>query len=95
MLDQISLPPEIAGVIMAVVTAVLRVLYDRDETKPIRIILEASLCGFLSLAASAGIAAAGLDHHWSIFAGGMIGYLGSTTVRALAIKILKARAARK
>jgi lambda family phage holin len=93
--DQFNIPPEVAGLIMAVLTAVLRVLYDRKKTRPFRVVLEALICGALSLTASSGIIAAGLDPKWSVFAGGMIGYLGSTTVRALAIKIIKARGSKQ
>ena len=86
------MPPEIKGAIMAVITAVLRVIYDDTRTSFLRIFLESCLCGALSLTASSGIVAAGLNPEWSVFAGGIIGYLGSTTIRALALKVIKAKA---
>jgi lambda family phage holin len=85
-------PPEIAGVIMAVAIAILRVIYDRNETRLLRVVLEAGICGGLSLTASYGISAAGLSPNWSIFAGGVIGYLGSNTVRQIAVRALERKA---
>ncbi len=82
-------PPEFAGVLMAVVISILRVLYDQQDTRPVRIFLEAGICGALSLTAWHGIYAMGLDHNWAIFSGGVIGYFGSTTVRSLALKVIK------
>lgn len=86
-----QLPIEIVGVIMAMIISVLRVIYDKEETKPMRIILEALICGALSLTVSSAVVALGLDSHWSVFAGGVIGYFGSTTVRSLSIKILNTK----
>jgi len=86
-----KLPPEAAGVLMAMFIAALRVVYDREETKPMRILLESGICGGLSLTASSGILAMGLDMNWAIFAGGAIGYFGSATVRQVALKVLNAR----
>lgn len=85
------LSPEIAGILMAMFIAVLRVIYDRQETKPMRIVLEACICGALSLTASSAILALGLNQNWAIFAGGAIGYFGSATIRTLAMKIIKSR----
>lgn len=86
-----KLPPEAAGVLMAMFIAALRVVFDREETKPMRILLESGICGGLSLTASSGILAMGLDMNWAIFAGGAIGYFGSATVRQLAIKAINGK----
>ena len=86
-----KLPPEMQGAALAVFVAVLRVIYDKEETKPLRVILEAAICGGLSVTASAGIQALGLNPDWAIFAGGAIGYFGSTTVRAVSIKFVSTR----
>lgn len=86
-----KLPPEAAGVLMAMFIAALRVVYDRDETKPVRIVLESVICGALSLTASSAILAMGLDMNWAIFAGGAIGYFGSATVRQIALKAIDQR----
>jgi lambda family phage holin len=71
--------------------AVLRVLYDKKETRPLRVVLEALVCGGLSLTAFYGISAAGLSHNWAVFAGGAIGYLGSDTVRAVAMRVIHSK----
>ena len=83
-----NIPPEISGALMAVFISILRVIYDQRETKPMRIVLESLICGALSLTASSGILALGLNMNWAIFAGGTIGYLGSESVRSFAIKII-------
>lgn len=83
-----NLPPQAAGVLMAIFMAVVRVLYDDKETKPQRIIIEALLCGALSLTATYGITALGLNIHWAIFVGGTIGYLGPQSVRQYVTKVL-------
>ena len=83
-----NLSLETKGVIVAVIIAIMRVIYDKDETRPARILLESLICGALSYATSSGIMAAGLDSQWSVFAGGMIGYIGSTTVREVALRLL-------
>ena len=92
MLDEIS--PETQGAALAILLAMLRVIYDREETKPVRIMMEMAICGALSVAVSAAISALGLDSHWSIFAGGAIGYLGSTTARAISLKLINSRLSR-
>ena len=81
--------PEVAGVLMAVLMAVLRIVYDHKETRPLRILIEALLCGALSLTASSGIKAFGMGIDWAIFAGGCIGYFGPLTVRAIALRAIK------
>ena len=84
-----QLPAEVGGVLMAVFIAVLRVIYDKEETKPIRIAMEALICGALSFTISYAIMAMGLDMDWAIFAGGTVGYFGSATVRNLSVALIK------
>lgn len=86
-----KLPPELVGVFMAIAIAVLRILGDEKEDKPMRIFLESLICGALSLTFSYGILAVGLSLFWAAFVGGMIGYIGSATVRVYALKLLNAR----
>lgn len=83
-----DLPPEAAGVLLAMFMSIIRVFYDQEETKPARMIMEAIICGGLSLTMSFGIRAMGLADDWAIFFGGVIGYFGSIWVRAYAIKVL-------
>lgn len=86
-----KIPPELAGVALAMVISFLRIVYDHQETRPIRIILESLICGALSLTAFYGVKAMGLDVDWSIFVGGAIGYLGPTSIRALLLKVINRR----
>jgi len=88
-LDGVSqLPPEFVGAILAMLLSLLRVVYDEQETKPIRVLVETLICGGLSLTASSAIIAMNLDSNWAMFVGGSIGFLGVTTVRALALKLI-------
>ena len=73
--------------IMAFVMAALRVYMDKSETRLIRILMESLICGGLTLAAASLISAVGLDHNYVIAAGGMIGFLGANSIRAIALKI--------
>lgn len=86
-----QLPSDILGGIMAMLIAVLRVIYDKEETRPTRIFLESLLCGALSLVFSSAISAMELDKDWAIFVGGMIGFFGTVTVRSLAIKFVSSK----
>ena len=80
-----------APVVMAMVIAVLRVIYDQQETRLLRVVLEAALCGALALAAKFGVVAAGLDINWAVFIGAGIGYLGSQSVRIIAMKFINGK----
>lgn len=80
-----------APVLMAVTIAILRVIYDQQETRFLRVVLEAALCGALALAAKFGVVAAGLNINWAVFIGGCIGYLGIQSVRAIAMKFINGK----
>jgi len=86
-----ELPPQLAGALMSVVIAFFRIIYDQEETKPVRAMLECFMCGALSLAAGSAIKALGADDNWILFVGGCIGYLGPLTVRALLLSMIKRR----
>lgn len=88
-----NVPPEVkGGAIFAMTMAVLRVVYDQEETKPIRVITEAFICGGLSVAVSYMIQALGLNVNWAVFAGGAIGFMGSMAVRKFAMAVMKRKA---
>jgi lambda family phage holin len=84
-----TIPRPVAGALMSMFIASLRVVYDREETKPMRIVLEALICGGLTMTVSSAIAALGLNTNWIMFAGGTIGYFGSATVRLYALRALE------
>lgn len=94
MIEYKTITPEVLGAVMAMVIALIRVLYDGKEKRFLRILLEAAICGALSVTVSYGITAMGLDGNWSVFAGGMIGYLGSSSVRMIALSIINQRVKR-
>lgn len=77
-------PPIILSIILAVFTACIRVIYDKQETSLYRILLESVLCGTLAVIAGTGINALGLSQDWTMFVGGMIGFIGSQGIRTYA-----------
>jgi len=87
--------PEIIAILMSMALAVVRVIYDRDETRPLRIFLEAIICGLLTMTAGSAVQAMGLSSDWTLFAGGLIGFLGSAVVRSIAVSAIQNRAIKK
>ena len=83
-----NLPPEANSFIVALGIGILRVYYDEQETKPLRILLEGLMCGCLGMTAGWAVQAMGLDYHWSYFCAAFIGYIGSMQVRILVLKFL-------
>lgn len=83
-----SLPPWAGGAIMAFFVSVLRLVYDSEETTFQRIMLEAAICGSLTVAAGSALDAMGFGQNWYLACGGMIGFMGSQSVRVIAYKII-------
>lgn len=69
------------GAVMATIIAVLRVMYDGKETDKARMLLEALICGSLSLCATSVIGWLNMPADMSIAAGGAVGFLGVQTMR--------------
>lgn len=86
-----KIPGAIPAIFSSMIIAFLRIVYDRDETKWIRILLEMCLCGALTYIAWAGVMALGLNLNWAVVVGGLIGYLGPVTVRAIALKYINSK----
>ena len=86
--------PMIQGPLMSMIFAIVRVIYDKKETKPSRIALEALVCGGLSLTAGALIKAMGWNEDFVLFASGAIGFLGAQAVRQVAIGWLNKKASK-
>ena len=86
-----SLPPGAYNFLYAAVITLLRVLYDREETKPVRIGLEVLMCGFLGMGAGWGIGAMGGAVELTHFSAAAIGYIGQQEFRKLALKFLNKR----
>lgn len=81
-----SLPEPFRAALLSVLIAALRILYDDREPRPFRRLLEASLCGGLTLAIASGLEAMGVSAGWGTFAGGAVGLLGAEFVRSLAVR---------
>ncbi|MFD1260696.1 phage holin, lambda family [Entomomonas asaccharolytica] len=84
----ISISPIGQGSTLATIIAALRVLYDDQETKMIRVILEASLCGSLALCVSSIVEMLNLPTSATVTIGGTIGFIGVTTLRDKLLKII-------
>lgn len=74
---------------MAVVISFLRVVYDKEETNFFRIMLESLICGALTITTGSALSAMGYSENWYLFCGGVIGFMGSQSIRALAYAIIK------
>lgn len=79
------------GAIMASIIAMLRVLYDDKNTKPTRVMLEALICGALSLCITSLIEIFSLPDSASITIGGAIGFIGVTALRNFILKTINKR----
>ena len=90
--DFVSSHPLIGGVLMAILTAVLRVVYDKEETRLTRILLEALLCGALTVAGGSAIEAMGFGRGWYLFIGGTFGFMGSQWIRIFAKRLFDRKA---
>ncbi|MFP3851570.1 phage holin, lambda family [Pseudomonas sp. W5-01] len=80
------------GAIMAAATSLLRVLYEGKEANKWRVVLEALICGALSLSASSVIEWMAWPSSLSVAAGGTIGFIGVTAIRELIIRFLGRKA---
>ena len=76
------------GAIMAFFIAYLRVMYDGKETHTVRTLLEALLCGALSLCATSVIKWLNMPPDMAIAIGGAIGFFGVNTLREKVLRLL-------
>lgn len=83
--------PEARAAIMALVISVLRIVYDRKESRWQRILLESLLCGALAWGISSGLSFFNLDSGLSVFTGAVIGFFGVEFVRARAQRYIQRR----
>ncbi len=77
------------GAIMAFIIACLRIVWDGTETRLVRILIEASICGALSLCATSIIDFFSLPANAAITIGGGIGFVGVTALRNMILKFIK------
>ena len=76
-----SLSAATKGAIMAFFIAYLRIMYDGKETRKVATLLEALLCGAISLCAASVIKWLNLPPDMAIAVGGAIGFLGVNAIR--------------
>lgn len=87
-----AIPTAIQGALMAVVMSLLRVYYDANETSTARALLEASICGCLTLAAASALDWIGAPQQIAVAVGGFIGFIGVSKLRAIMFAWLNRRA---
>lgn len=87
-----AIPTAVQGAIMAVVMSLLRVYYDANETSTARALLEASICGCLTLAAASALDWVGAPQQVAVAVGGFIGFIGVAKLRAVMFAWLNRRA---
>lgn len=78
--------PEVYAAVLAGIISGLRVVYRRASLR--RIVVEASLCAALALAASSGLALLDIPDSAAPFVGGVVGLLGVEATRAMALRLL-------
>lgn len=83
--------PAASGVLLAMVMSFLRRVYNKEEGRLTCRAQEALICGGLCLTLNFAFGALGMDPNWTAFAGGIIGYFGSKTVRGLVLKAVNKR----
>lgn len=86
------LSADIIAAIFSFVLAFFRAVYIGDEPSFLRRLLEATICGMITLSASYGIDAMGWHDDLTYVAAGAIGFLGADYIRSLATKIIDKKA---
>ncbi len=81
--------PWFGGFIMAILTSLMRIIYDHEETSLVRILLESLICGAITLTIGSGLMELGYGPGWYLACGGSVGFMGSQTIRAFAYKVIK------
>lgn len=79
-------PPGVWGVIVAIGLSLIRSISNSNSL--VKKLIEAATCGVLTLSAHHAILAFNYDTNLSVFAGGVIGLVGSDAIKALAIRIM-------
>jgi len=80
-----TLPGPIQAFIAACIIAPLRVIYDGQETRRDRIILESVLCGCIAYGVASGAEYFSVPHGVGVFIGSSIGFAGVVKFRELAL----------
>lgn len=85
------LPEPFRAAILAIIVAMLRVVYDGKEPRWLRRMLEATLCGCIALGVAYLCEGLGLRQGWATFLGASIGLLGADQVREIGRRVADKR----
>jgi len=77
-----ALPEPVKAALLAALIALLRILYDDKEPRPVRTALECALCGSIALGVFYGIEAMHWPSGLGVFLGAGVGLFGADQVRA-------------
>jgi len=83
-----AMPGEAQALIAAIITATLRIVYDKSETSWQRIGLEGALCGCIAVGLYSGAGYLGLPPSAGVFIGSNVGFVGVLKFRELAFRFL-------
>ncbi|WP_445364910.1 phage holin family protein (plasmid) [Microbulbifer sp. ANSA001] len=72
--------------VLGFVLSYVRIIYDEEEPKPVRQLLEAGIGGILVFVVGLACEEFGLSSGWSYFGAGVVGVLGVNQVRSLATR---------
>lgn len=84
-----QLRPIIAGVILSMASAFVRMMTDEEKPHLLRVFLEGMTCGLLTVTVAYCFIPLEMHWAWIIFAGGIIGNIGSTYIRMMAKKVIE------
>ena len=84
----LQMPGEAQALIAAMITASLRIMYDRSDTSWQRQLLESLLCGCIGVGLYSGAGYLGLPPSMGVFIGSSVGFLGVLKFREIVFKFL-------
>lgn len=82
------LSAEIMAPLLSFVLALLRTMYQGGEPNWTKALLDAVICGMLTLSVGYGIDAMGISGDWKYAAAGGVGFLGADYIRTVAQKFI-------
>lgn len=81
--------PALYGLSLCMITSALRIIYTGGKVR--RALIEAALCGAISLTLMSGMGWAGVPADASGFIGGAVGFLGVEKIRSVAERLINKR----
>ena len=83
-----AMPGEAQALIAAIITATVRVIYDKSERSWQRISLEGLLCGCIAVGLYSGADYLGLPPSIGVFIGSTVGFIGVIQFREFALRFI-------